>query len=362
MKYISLKVSLVFILGSLLFTSCKNQNSYTKTSDLHIRQLVDTVGFTQYPWQMDSIVSRIGKEDKIKTEKVYKMVINPHDDYAYAAGLYLKTLEGIKANTVVLIGVAHKARNFQLENKLVFGDFDTWKGTFGNVRISPLRDKLIQKLSKENYVIHDSMMQIEHSLEALTPFLQMKNKNIEIIPLLVPYFTYKNMDSFSDDFAKALQEIMSEEKLQFGKDIAIIVSNDAIHYGDTDWGGKNMAPFGVDSAGTAKVIQKEMEIIDNCLIGTLNSEKIRRFNKYTVQEDNFKEYKWTWCGRYTLPFGLMVANKLNSLITDEPLKGTLIDYRSSISNPHIQVKDIGMGTTAPANQHHWVGYVGISYE
>lgn len=361
----SARLFLISLLSASLFLACQNQNHQKKESqnaELKIRPLADTIGFTQYPWQMDSLVSRMAKEDKIPSEDIYKMAICPHDDYSYAGGLYNKTLEGVKAKTIVLIGVAHKAKIFNLENKLVFDSFDAWKGTYGTIPISPIRQRLLNILPPEIYQVHDSMMQIEHSLEAITPFLQKNIKGVEIIPILVPYFSFENMEAFSDKLAMALRDIMLEYNLLLGKDLAIVISNDAIHYGDRDWGGSNMAPFGVDSAGTARVIQKEMEIISNCLEGDLNAEKIKRFNQYTVEEADFKEYKWTWCGRYAVPFGLMLGNKLNNLIEQHALMGTLIDYRSSLHNPHIDVSDIGMGTTAPANQRHWVGYVGMAYE
>ena len=37
-------------------------------------------------------------------------------------------------------------------------------------------------------------------------------------------------------------------------------------------------------------------------------------------------------------------------------------YNSSCHSPHIEVKDIGMGVTAPATNHHWVAYVGVKYQ
>ncbi len=311
---------------------------------------------------MDSIASRILAEDRILTEDIYKAVICPHDDYAYAAGLYNKTLVGIKAKTIVLIGVAHKARKFNLENKLVFGSFDKWKGIYSNIMVSPLRDELLKNIPQEIYVVHDSMMQIEHSLEAITPFLQKNNKEVKIIPLLVPYITFDKMDLFSDALAKALHHLMKKEKLQYGKDIAIVISNDAIHYGDEGWGSDKLAPFGVDSLGTIKARQKDMDIINQCLDGELDKEKVKLFNQYTVQKDNYKEYQWTWCGRYSVPFGLLFANKLNDLIENKPLTGKMIGYNSSYHSLHIEVKDIGMGVTAPANNHHWVAYVGVKYQ
>ena len=330
--------------------------------ELKIRQLADTIGFAQYEWQMDSIISRLNFDDKKTTKEIYKAVICPHDDYTYAAGLFNKTLKGIKAKTIVLIGVAHKAKKFNLENKLVFGSFNEWKSAYNTLKVSPLRDKLLEKMTQKTYIVHDSMMQLEHSLEAINPFLHNNNPEVEIIPLLVPYFTFENMEVFSEELSKALYALMKEENLSFGKDIAIVISNDAIHYGNEGWGSANLAPFGVDDLGIEKVKQKELTIINECLVGELNLEKIKNFNHYTVKADNFKEYKWTWCGRYSVPFGLLCANKLNNLIENKSLTGILIDYRSSYHNVHIKVKDLGMGQTAPANQNHWVGYVGMKYK
>jgi len=354
----------ILLLGISLF-SCKKYNKNEElinTSELKVRTLIDTIGFTQYKWQLDSIISRMPSEDKKGSDQIYKAVICPHDDYSYAGGLYNKTLAGIKAKTIVLIGVAHRARNFTLENKLVFGTFDTWQSTNGNVTVSTFRDRLIRKLPSETYIVHDSMMQLEHSMEAIVPFLQKNKQEVSIIPLLVPYITFENMGLFSEIVAKSLRDIMKEENLQYGRDIAIVISNDAIHYGDEDWGSSNLAPFGVDSLGNEKARQKDLKIIEQCLKGELNNEKIEIFNHYTVQEENYKEYKWTWCGRYSVPFGLLVANKLNNLIEHRSLSGKMIDYRSSYHNRHIKVEDLGMGTTAPANNRHWVGYVGLGYQ
>lgn len=97
--------------------------------------------------------------------------ICPRDDYSYVGGLYTKTLAGIKAGTIILIGVAHKAKVFKLENKLVFDSFDEWKCAGGNIKVSALREKLLKTLSPTSFVVHDSIMQAEHSLEAITPFL-----------------------------------------------------------------------------------------------------------------------------------------------------------------------------------------------
>lgn len=351
--------NIIFILFIILISCRQVQNSYHNTNT---RQLIDTVGFTQYNWQFDSILKRIDASDKKKSNQIYKAVINPHDDYSYAAGLYSKTLEGIKAKTIILIGVAHKARNFDLENKLVFGSFNKWKSNENKIPISPIRNQILENLSKNMFVVHDSMMQIEHSLEAINPFLLKNNKSLEIIPILIPYITIDNIELFSETLSVVVFDIMKKEKLQYGKDLAVVISNDAIHYGNTDWGGSDLAPFGVDSIGNLKAKQKDLNIIEQCLKGDLSENKIRVFNKYTIQDDDFKAYKWTWCGRYSVPFGLMFSNKLNFLIYKKPLFGNIIDYRYSYPGRHINVDDLGMGTTAPATNSHWVAYTGIAYE
>jgi len=358
-------IPFIICFSFLMFHSCDRnlkQDSPSESSEMKVRHQVDTIGFAQYAWQMDSVMARISSEDKTPTNEIYKAVVCPHDDYAYAAGLFNKTLAGIKAKTIVLIGVAHRARNFELENKLIFGSFGSWDSPYGGINISPLRDELLRKLKKESYIVHDSMMQLEHSLEAITPFLQKNKKDVEIIPLLVPYMTFENMERFSEDLSEVLADLMKRKRLAYGNDIAIVISNDAVHYGSEGWGGKDLAPFGTNGNGNEKAKQKDQTIIEECLVNELTSSQIKRFNTYTVNQDDFKEYAWVWCGRYSLPFGLLTANKLNNKTNESNLSGTLIDWRSSLHNPHIEVKDIGMGTTAPATSKHWVAFTGIWYQ
>ena len=59
---------------------------------------------------------------------------------------------------------------------------------------------------------------------------------------------------------------------------------------------------------------------------------------------------------------ILKTHKLNNLIENKPLTGKMTGYNSSCHSPHIEVKDIGMGVTAPATNHHWVAYVGVKYQ
>lgn len=350
-----------------LISGCRQGTDHPE----NVRPVADTIGFAQYPDQMDEIVYRIQahfghqidemvRESGIGENDAWKVAICPHDDYAYAGFIYPAALRNVKAGTVILFGVAHKARLMNLENQLIFDSYDAWKGPYGDVTVSGLREEIIRRLPPQSFQVNDSMHRMEHSLEALIPFLQFQNRNIEIVPILVPYMPYERMNNIAIPLAEAIREAVAARNLQWGKDFALVISNDAVHYGDEDWGGKNYAQFGTDSTGYLAAVNHEREII-SAITGELKPENIKQFCNYTVEEQNFREYKWPWCGRYSVPFGLLTAFHLNHLNTDEPLTGFSIGYATSIDHQQLEVVNLGMGVTAPANLRHWVGYAAVGF-
>ncbi len=341
--------------------------------ELKVRKPVDAVGFATNPRQMDSVMNRIlrlqgqkitgsWKSNKISGFTSWKVAICPHDDYTYAGWLYPAVLKNVKARTVILIGVAHKAKKFGLEDKMIFDSFDRWTEPYGPVRISALREKIMNLLPPSTWLVHDSLQQAEHSVEALVPFLQYYNRDVEIVPILVPYMSYNRMEELSSSLSLALWKVIRQEELTWDRDIAIVISSDAVHYGDQDWGGSDYAPYGCDSSGYKQALAHEHEIIHNCLLGELQKARIRKFTGYTVQDTNFRTYKWTWCGRYSVPFGLLTAFHLEQHLRSKPVKGTLVGYGNSIMQQAIPVEDLKMGKTATAGLHHWVGYTSIGYK
>jgi len=340
--------------------------------NLSVRQFADTTGFAQYSWQVDKLIERIrsrqGEQLKkafttnnITQETNWKVVISPHDDHAYVGYLYPAVLKNLKAKTIILFGVAHKAKNLGLEDKLIFDRYENWHGPYGSVKVSGIREELLKGLPADLITINNKMHTIEHSLEALIPFIQYYNRDIEIIPILVPYMNYERISQIGEKLADLLHRIFEEKKWKWGKDYAIAISSDSVHYGDRDWGGKNYAKFGSDKAGYKKAITFEKEIIRNCLTGKITKERIKAFTDYIVKKEDHRQYKWTWCGRYSIPAGLMTAYYLSKKLSIFP-EGISIGYRTSITLPPIETKDLKMGLTAPANLHHWVGYTAIGYK
>lgn len=359
MKMKIMKSLFGLLIVCLLSWSCKrNVETNMANKPLKFRQ---ARGYAQHDWQMDSVYKRLQLRDSAN-DLTWKAAISPHDNYKYAGRLYYESLRGINAPTIILIGVAHSARKFGLQDKIIFGDFDYWQSPYDSVKVSSLNAEIMKKLPAESYILHDSMQIVEHSLEAIIPFLQRKIRNVEIVPILVPYINYETIDKISGELTEVVRTILKDKNWTYGKDLAIVISNDAVHYGDQEWSSDNMAPFGTDEKGTEKARQMDLEIIDKCLKGDLSDQKIKMFTEYTVQQEDYKEYKWVWCGRYSVPFGLSLANKLSLAEYQKNLTGTFLGYQTSIDHELIYVDDIGMTSTALATPRHWVAYVSAVYE
>jgi AmmeMemoRadiSam system protein B len=342
-------------------------------AQVKLRPLADTVGFCYTSEQMNTVMKRIEeaqsalltakrKAAAVDNSTMFKTVISPHDDYTYCGYMYPLALENVKAKTVVLFGVAHKARNYNIENKLVFDSYSFWRGPYGPVKVSGLREEIISKLPVESFEVNDTLQKVEHSVEAEIPFLQYYNKNVEIISILVPPMNYVKINELATSLAKAIAEVLRQKKLKWGADVAFVISADAVHYGDEDWGGRNFAFYGADSSGYKKAVIHEKEIMTNCMNGILDTNKVKVFTEYTVKKEDHKEYKWTWCGRYSVPLGLQTSFYLARELK-LALNGKILGYSTSLENKPIYVNDLGtMGITAKANIRHWVGYPAIGFK
>ncbi|MGD0584094.1 MAG: AmmeMemoRadiSam system protein B [Bacteroidales bacterium] len=353
------KIFLLAVTITIIVSACNLRNA-AMNKQLKIRPLVDTVGFAQYPWQMDALMERFESSGwKSKSDpSSWLLAICPHDDYTYTGYIYPELLQNVRASNLILIGVAHKAAKLKIEDSLVFDSYSSWKGPWKDVGISPAREEIFDLLRKKCAIKSDTLQRVEHSVEAMIPFLQYFNRNVRIVSVLVPAMSPERMKECGKELAEAIRTVAKRHNWKWGKDFAIVVTTDAVHYGNEDWGGTDRALFGCDSAGNARALDREHEIIDNCLTGQLTPEKIRLFSTYTLNSDNYREYKWTWCGRYSVPVALYTGYYLNE---SQPLNGELVDYSTSITRLHTPVDDIGMGRTAIATQCHWVGYAAIGF-
>jgi AmmeMemoRadiSam system protein B len=338
------------------------------------RGQMDTVGFASTEEQMMAVVSQsmalaAPRQDVLRGEygwgdnTKFAAAVCPHDDYYYAGRLYALLMPYLRANTVVLFGVFHKARVWDMRDQLVFDSFETWHGPAGPVKVSPIREAIISRLPKDDYVIDNDMQQVEHSIEAIVPWLQAYNPDVEIVSILVPYMRWETMDRLAAELSGVLAAIMREKGWQLGEDVVLISSADAVHYGDAGWGGRSYATFGTDPEGYQKAVNRDLHMAESTLCGPVSRPSLQKFLYTCVDQSDVTNYKLTWCGRFSVPFGINVASRLNEELNGRQLVGTLLGYGTSVGEVSLDVNELGgLGVTAPNNLHHWVGYAAIGYQ
>ncbi|NOY60591.1 MAG: AmmeMemoRadiSam system protein B [Calditrichaeota bacterium] len=337
-----------------------------------VRGLKDTVGFAISAAQMDLVVklSREAEEKNLAANKQkYQLTpgtrfiagISPHDDYIYAGPVYVHLFPYIKAKRIVIFGVSHYARHWNVENTLIFDAFKDWHGPYGNIPVSGLREEILLKLPPLDYIISNPIQADEHSVEALIPWLQYYHRDVEIVSILVPYMRWSKLDSLSNDLAHVLAETIQRHGWKLGSDIAFLISNDCSHYGDQGWGGRNFASFGADCSGLQKGTNRDRSIAHSTLCDSLTTNKVHNFYSRVLDPADYHKYRVVWCGRFAVPFGANTLAQLMKSLNHKPLTGTFLRYGDSVELGELAVRRVGLGVTAPANLHHWVGYVAIGY-
>ena len=337
------------------------------------RGQMDVVGFASTSAQMDAVVSQcdslaaprlaeLRANGILPADAVIAAGVCPHDDYYYAGRFYSLLLPHVRARTVIVFGVFHKARVFDCRDRLVFDSYAEWHGPYGPVRVSPVRDEILERLPAEDFVVDNDMQMVEHSVEAIVPFLQAYNRDVEIVSILVPHMDWRTIDRLSGDLAEALAAIAKERGWRLGRDICLISSCDAVHYGDAGWGGQNYADLGTDARGYQAAVERDRGLAEDFLSGPIEPSRLRGFLYRCVKGEDVMEYTLTWCGRFSVPLGLGVAARVAGKLESRTLTGQLLDYGTSVSEASLDVDGLGgLGVTAPNNLHHWVGYAAIAY-
>jgi AmmeMemoRadiSam system protein B len=345
----------------------------------HVRVPVDSIGYALDPSQVRAVVSASMKsvDGSIEPGPGFSgspMIggICPHDDYVYAASAYIKLMKNIQAPLAILIGVSHRARRIGIQGRLVFETFSAWKGPYGNVPVSGIREDIIAALPSWMVMINDSLHAGEHSLEGLIPFLQYPWGNdagedtdiprkIEILPVLVTRLEGERFQAAAEAFAGVLHQELVRRGLRPGFDYVVIISADCVHYGDEGWGERNYSPYGTDRDGYEDAVAEDRDIISTVLTGPIDGKKIRGFRDRVDSYEFDWPYKIPWCGVYSIPFGLEILSRLCELEGRRPPSGILLDYGTSLE-PEIEGVEAGnLGATNIATLRHWVGFTSIGY-
>ncbi len=327
------------------------------------RKFVDDVGFCTKPGQIEKIVDLASMaEGRLLSETAHELagrrviaVISPHDDHLYAGRVYLHAIPAVAAaRTVVIFGVTHHAARVKLKdpkNLILFDAHESWQAPYSPVAVdSKLRSFLAAKLPPAMVRTSNTAHDLEHSIEAMLPFLQYENRTLSILPLMVSECDFENLDKNSALLAAALYDYIKSRKLMLGRDISFVISTDTTHYGpDFDY-----APFGLDAAAHLRGTDQDRAIGKRWLAGEISASKIKGFTAEVWGRGI------PWCGKYSVPFGVLTVSRLAEKL-GRKLIGIPLRYGDSYSLGVLPTGPIGLGTTAPFSLKHWVGYWGIAY-
>jgi len=285
-------------------------------------------------------------------------MLGPHDDYVYAARVDRRIYPLVTAKTVVLVGVFHRYRRFGAHDQMIFDSYRAWRSPDGDVAVSPLRDELVAALPKDEAVkdgvAHDS----EHSVEAIAYFLKHARRDVEIVPILLPAASFARLTAMATHLGGALAAAMKRHKLALGRDVAVVISTDGTHYG-ADF---QYTPFGAGGVeALQKAVAQDRALVERTLAGPVGADKARAFFAAVVNPDKPDEYRMPWCGRFSVPFGLMLLGETARRLGMAAPRGVPLVLGVSVDTPELKVRDVGVGPTAPANLYHFVTHPGVAF-
>lgn len=328
-----------------------------------VRGQQDAVGFASKPGQMAKVwelsatppaPERLGEPPAPGVAGV----ICPHDDYIFAGRVYRQTLPLVTARTVVLVGVFHKYRRFGAHDVLVFDTYRAWRAPDGDVPVSPLRGELLAQLAKHDFVQDAAAHDSEHSLEALVFWLRHMRADVEIVPVIVPAMGFPRMQELAGALGAALAQTMKKHGWQLGRDVAIVISSDAVHYG-ADF---KYTPYGEGGVDVyLKAWDRDRMLIRDTLAGSVTTAKVERFFATCVNPEQPSEYRLTWCGRFSIPLGLLLLQRTTAALGLPAPVARPLCYAISVGVPELPVRDVGLEPTSPANLYHFVGHPSVAF-
>jgi AmmeMemoRadiSam system protein B len=151
-----------------------------------------------------------------------KAVMLPHAGYIYSGETACSVLSKIKIpQTIFLIGPNHQSRGADFA---LFSNGE-WKTPLGSVRIAADLAGALSQASPYIEEDHEAHL-FEHSLEVEIPLLQMKNPDIQIVPLVIGTLDLER----ATKVARACATVLAK----WPEPWLIVISSDMNHYEDDE--------------------------------------------------------------------------------------------------------------------------------
>lgn len=284
--------------------------------------------------------------------------ISPHDDYLYAGRVYRSVLPLVTAKTVIVIGVFHQYRKYRVRDRIVFDSYKAWRSPDGPVPVSEIRDELAAAMPHDDVLRDAAAHDAEHSIEADVYWLRHANPSVEIVPILAPATSFDRLDAIATRLGDALAASMKKRGWRLGQDVAIVISADAIHYGP-DF---QQVPFGDGGIEAyTKATARDRDLLTGPIAGPVSVERVRTLYASFVDPADPDSYRLSWCGRFSIPFGMLVLRRTAQALGAGSPVGMPVAYATSVGAPELRVRPFGLGETAPANLYHFVGYPAVAW-
>lgn len=328
-----------------------------------VRAQRDTIGFAVTAEDFEAALEASLIAEGLNPHAAVKpavAAILPHDDYLYAGRTAVHALPYLQARRWIIFGVCHACRRIGVRDQLLLDDDDSWLVAGQSFQVdTDLRAELARQLG-EAATLSAERHHAEHSIEALLPWLGAAVEEPLFVPILVPGMELKHLEDLAGRLAEILTDLCRENGWQPGRDLGLLISADAVHYGCEGWGSGGYAPFGCDGEGHQQGRAQDIEIASTQLAGPLTPEKIAAFTDviWDRSHPDYPTYPYqvTWCGLYSIPFGLAVARNWQG-----EMEGVLLRYGDSVSDGRLRLEDTQLGVTAPNTLGHWVGYPALVY-
>ncbi|MFH1360574.1 MAG: AmmeMemoRadiSam system protein B [Candidatus Omnitrophota bacterium] len=171
--------------------------------------------------KLKETILSFGKKEPPQDRKLAKGVILPHAGYDYSGFVAAQTVNSCELrNRLIILGPNHTGAG-ELFSVRTQG---SWRTPLGDVPVdTEIASCLVEKSKylKADHLAHDG----EHCIEVLLPFLQMAQKDIRIVPIVV---SQANNKKIYKDIAKDILDVIKE--LQCTSDVTIVASSDMTHY------------------------------------------------------------------------------------------------------------------------------------
>jgi AmmeMemoRadiSam system protein B len=285
-------------------------------------------------------------------------ILCPHDDYLIAGRVYREIIPLIRARTVILVGVFHKYRRYGASGTLVFDPYRAWRTPDGVLPVSALREELLAGLEPGEWIQDAACHDSEHSLEAVAYWLKHQDPGVEIVPVLLPSASFERLQAMAGHLGSALAGAMGRRGWALGRDVAVVISSDGIHYG-SDF---HYTPYGEGGvAAFQQAMAFDRELLTGPMAGPVTPGMARTFFETMVDPDRPDDYRRPWCGRFSIPFGLLLLEAVSRGLGLEAVRAMPIALGASVDTPELPLRALGMGATSPINLYHFVSSPAVAF-